>query len=454
MQTKTHVKVGGTVGGRAFACIVRTTGVLAFAIVIIGLGVILQSRQASAVALPEWSNDTRDVTPSGRVFLGQFSNQTVSLSLPGLPTHTEVTVSFDLFTIQSWDGNDTGAGPDVWDLTVAGGPTLLHTTFSASNCNGNQAYPGTFPGGDNPPGTGATEIGALGYSDCGDPVYHLSFTFPHSISAVQLNFSASGLEDISNESWGLDNVQVAVDGNTVYSNDFESSISPTNDDFDSATVIESLPFSDLVNTAVATTTSDDPTSCANSNSVWYSFTPAADTTIEADSFGSNYSASISAWTGSRGSLVQVACGGDQVVFNATAGTTYYFMVAGGSGGFLRFSVHKGYNVDLTVNLGGKLERVSGKATVSGTVRCSESSFVEISGELRQRAGRFTVIHGGFSQSMPCSPPSVPWSATVVGDNGPFGSGAASANVFTYGCGTANCDSDNVVKTVRLKGGAK
>src|SRR6185437_13602449 len=97
------------------------------------------------------------------------------------------------------------------------------------------------------------------------------------------------------------------------------------DDFGSATVIGSLPFSDLVNTALATTGSDDPTGCANSNSVWYAFTPTSDTILEADSFNSNYSASISAWTGSRGALTQVACGADQVVFNATGGTTYYFM---------------------------------------------------------------------------------------------------------------------------------
>ena len=135
--------------------------VLAVAIFIAALGVILQSRQVAAVPLPEWSNDARDVTPSGRVFLGQFLNQTVSLLLSGLPTHSQVTVSFDLFVIQSWDGNFPRAGPDIWDLTVAGGPTLLHTTFS--NCRHNQAYPDTFPGGDNPAGTGASEVNTLGY---------------------------------------------------------------------------------------------------------------------------------------------------------------------------------------------------------------------------------------------------------------------------------------------------
>jgi hypothetical protein len=416
-----------------------------------------QSSQAAVIPLPEWSNDTRDITPAGgRVFLGQFNNETVSLLLSGLPAHSEVTVSFDLFIIQSWDGNRTApAGPDIWDLSVAGGPTLLHTTFASVDEGPNQAYPDTFPGGDNPAGTGASEVNTLGYGFSGDSVYHLSFTFSHSASTLQLNFSGTGLEDIFSESWGLNNVEVAVDGNVVYSNDFESSVLATNDDFDNARVVGGLPFNDFVNTTTATRASDDPATCTNSNSVWYSFTPSENMTIEADTFNSNYFAEVSAWTGSRGALTQVAaCGGDQVVFNATAGTTYYFMVAGGSGGFLRFAVRKGYNVDLTVDPNGKLERVAGTATISGTVRCSETSGVDLSGELRQRAGRFTVIHGGFSQSMPCSPPSVPWSATVTGENGPFGAGPASANIFTFGCGTANCDSDNVVRTVKLKGGGK
>ena len=439
----------------------RASWIVAVAVLIFTLGVFVQPRPTPAGPLPEWSNDARDVTPSGRVFLGQFSNQTVSLLLSGLPAHSQATVSFDLFIINSWDGNCAGpncgcpsCGPDVWDLTVAGGPTLLHTTFSNVGLL-NQAYPDTFPGGDNPAGTGATEVNTLGYSNYGDSVYHLSFNFPHSIGALQLNFSAMGLQDISDESWGLDNVEVAVDGNIVYSNDFDSSISPTNDGFENPTVIGSLPFSDLVNTALATTASDDPAACNHSNSVWYSFTPPTNTMIEVDTFNSNYFAEVSVWTGSRGALTQVGnCGNNQLVFNATAGTPYYFMVAGSPGGILRFLVRNGYNLDLTVNPNGTLDRVAGKATISGTIRCSEPSSVGLSGELRQRAGRFTVIHGSFSQDMPCSPPSVPWSASIAGENGPFGSGPASANIFTGGCGTANCDSDNVVKTIRLKGGAK
>ncbi|MBY0524658.1 MAG: hypothetical protein K2R98_14740, partial [Gemmataceae bacterium] len=47
-------------------------------------------------------------TPIGsRNFLGEFSNDTASLSLTGLPTHNQVIVSFDVFLLRSWDGNSS-----------------------------------------------------------------------------------------------------------------------------------------------------------------------------------------------------------------------------------------------------------------------------------------------------------------------------------------------------------
>jgi tetratricopeptide (TPR) repeat protein len=161
-----------------------------------------------------WSDTSIETTPAGaRGFLGRFGNQTVRLTLDGLPPHSVVTVSFDLYVIQSWDGNaTTEVGPDIWDLSVGGDPTpLLHTTFS--NVDLGQAYPGAYPGDNHPSGTGATEVNTLGYLwdvDFMDSVYRLSFTFPHSESSLELMFSAAGLQELEDESWGLDNVAVRV----------------------------------------------------------------------------------------------------------------------------------------------------------------------------------------------------------------------------------------------------
>jgi len=190
----------------------------------------------------EWSNTSvasaphPDYVVDPRLFLGEFGNETVSLSLNGLPTHGFTTVSFELYLIRSWDGNDTDVvngdplGPDLWSLGVAGGPTLLSASFSNGNPAGqsyspspgalscNTGYNAAYPAGTYNPMTGASECYSLGYTftdpivtdESMDSVYNFSFMFAHNASDLMLNFSATGLQGLNDESWGLDNVQVAV----------------------------------------------------------------------------------------------------------------------------------------------------------------------------------------------------------------------------------------------------
>jgi hypothetical protein len=177
---------------------------------------------------PGWSSSSGNpliitTATSGRNFLGEYTsymgmswetigNDTLSLSLSGLPAHTQVRLSFDLYIFDSWDGNDTTWGPDIWDLSIAGGRNIIHTTFGSV---ADQAYPGMYPGGSYPARTGASENNTLGHSYrppvyWGDSVYNLSFEVPHSASSVVFQFTGSGLQGLSDESWGLDNVQVEV----------------------------------------------------------------------------------------------------------------------------------------------------------------------------------------------------------------------------------------------------
>jgi hypothetical protein len=116
-------------------------------------------------------------------------------------------------------------------------------------------------------------------------------------------------------------------------------IPPPNDDFDNATVIPNLPYTDTLDTIAATSAADDPTNCAGTNlSVWYALTPSTDLTIVANTFG-GYAADIAVYTGQRGALTPVACGFQELNFSATAGTTYYFMVTLNNGtGNLVFNV--------------------------------------------------------------------------------------------------------------------
>jgi hypothetical protein len=133
---------------------------------------------------------------------------------------------------------------------------------------------------------------------------------------------------------------IMVTGGTgVVALNVNASLAPANDDFDHATVIATVPFSDHVDTSGATSAADDPTSCSPANnSVWYSFIAPVNETVSIDTFGGSF-AFASAYTGSRGALTQVACG-DMIGFSvaaswvATAGVTYHIMVAGplGAGG--------------------------------------------------------------------------------------------------------------------------
>src|SRR3989344_1234857 len=85
-----------------------------------------------------------------RLFLGEYNNDTLTLSLGGLSPHTTATVSFSLYLIRSWDGNDPTVvdgdllGNDTWSLSVDGGPPLLSATFSNGNSVAGKNYDGAF----------------------------------------------------------------------------------------------------------------------------------------------------------------------------------------------------------------------------------------------------------------------------------------------------------------------
>lgn len=141
-------------------------------------------------------------------------DQTVTLTLRNLKAHTTATVSFDLYILKSWDGNNPNYGPDRWSLRVRGGPTLVDTTFSNNPKTG--AYDLSlqdYPEANSPPQTGCTAVNSMGYKFFGDCIYRLNFEFAHAAETLVLDFSSSLFEGkgTGDESWGLDNVRVATD---------------------------------------------------------------------------------------------------------------------------------------------------------------------------------------------------------------------------------------------------
>jgi PKD domain len=109
-----------------------------------------------------------------------------------------------------------------------------------------------------------------------------------------------------------------------------SAAPPANDDFANATVITSLPFSNVVDISEATTESGEPLSWwGQSRTVWYSFTPTSDLVVRADLDGSDFvTAFMSVYRADSagfGGLTKIAGGsyGPPFTFQLQGGTTYY-----------------------------------------------------------------------------------------------------------------------------------
>jgi len=168
----------------------------------------------------EWSLSTVSVS-NGEKFLANsangFEKVTTTISLANLPTHTVATVIFDLYIINTWDGNSSGAiGPDNWQL-VADGVTRFLSSFASvpnfTNYGTKQIFPDQLP----PYGNGASHDGGTGAiannqltSQYGNSTYHITVSFPHSASSLNLNFAGLQNQPISDEGWGIDNVNVNV----------------------------------------------------------------------------------------------------------------------------------------------------------------------------------------------------------------------------------------------------
>ncbi len=146
-----------------------------------------------------------------------------TLTLTNLPAHTSIDLNFLLAIINSWDGLALNANnsPDFFNVRVDG-VLLFHNAFENISATGtSQDYlPPTgvqlatrpfadlgFPLPN--PGPGATLDGAY---DLGlDPQFD---NIPHTASTLTIDFFAdgAGFEGGTNESWGIDNLQVTLNG--------------------------------------------------------------------------------------------------------------------------------------------------------------------------------------------------------------------------------------------------
>jgi hypothetical protein len=185
---------------------------------------------SAAAVKPQWSSTTTslavNVAPSGQRFLGRAGgndglfNDTVTLTLTGIPATGIADVEFNLFIIRTMGGSepfvfDGNAGRFNAAFTFSNNKIAVHTEVS-------QSYP--WPG--SPPLTGAQGVSTLGYNllnptHYSDSTYHLRFQVPYNVqegepNAIHFDFSYFGLTpNILDESWGLDNVSVVIRQSTI-----------------------------------------------------------------------------------------------------------------------------------------------------------------------------------------------------------------------------------------------
>jgi hypothetical protein len=229
---------------------------------------------------------------------------------------------------------------------------------------------------------------------------------------------------------------------------------PGNDDIANAVEITTLPFIDNLNTSDATTTADepadpeDPAVCfIGGHTVWYTFTPSENMTINANTFGSDYDTGIAVYSGTPGALTFIECNDDAITgflvnsnvnFDAVAGETYYFMVGSfgnpefSPGGNLTFRVDVSVELGVTIDPTGRLDAATGTMTISGTVTCLEPVSGELFGDIQQRIGNRAIVHGGFAfVPFECDGVSSWQVQGVPADNGFFTAGPVQAHVSAY-----------------------
>jgi hypothetical protein len=155
--------------------------------------------------------------------LGQYNKGNFILTLNNLPKHDLITITFDLYIHDTWDGNkESPDGPDIWEMLINGSP-LINTTFSNADClPGNlcspQSYPNDYPNNYNNPKTGAYRKDLPGAcrlknSLNGTTMYKIEKTFRNSDKTLVLQcmdklVQTNVTDQNCDESWSIDNINV------------------------------------------------------------------------------------------------------------------------------------------------------------------------------------------------------------------------------------------------------
>jgi hypothetical protein len=163
-------------------------------------------------------------SPSGEAFLGQFTNQNVTLQVPAGASN--IHLSFNLYIIGTWDGyGGKKYGTDSWSIsaTCVGSTRVLNsfTTDFSNKVTTKQHYPNASTGALNPGLSNVATTNALGFQvgavhgsgSANDAEYLLTFDVAASSCSNGVNIvfksPSQQIQSVTDESWGLDNIVVS-----------------------------------------------------------------------------------------------------------------------------------------------------------------------------------------------------------------------------------------------------
>ncbi len=170
----------------------------------------------------EWSNST-STTIDKTTVLGTFNESPVTLTLPNTPVNVNMTICFDVWVMDSWDGNSDIHGPDVFSVDLSPERNILSTTFSNTYDDPMQSYPQSFSEEkteNHAFTTGAAKTGEFNghFTRFTDSKYEICRTFLNTDDLLKITFSAHLTQGMSDESFGIDNVSISVEQPVIENN--------------------------------------------------------------------------------------------------------------------------------------------------------------------------------------------------------------------------------------------
>jgi hypothetical protein len=157
----------------------------------------------TGAATGDW-NDDGWVGTFGRNSTTGNPATTSLLSLSGLGSHTQVTATFVLGFLDSWDGNCVGCGNGPDNLEILVGNTVI-ATMTTNNAGGNEDLNG------HPVIAHYQQVDSNQYFS--DTLIAYSVTFNHTGGTLDFGIRASGggWQGGGDESWGIDSASFTYD---------------------------------------------------------------------------------------------------------------------------------------------------------------------------------------------------------------------------------------------------